>query len=130
MPKCGGFGGERIPGSDLYDAARIAVYDSLCIFIPGRYPTGFYAVLDMHSGKDLGIFFVPRAAVRSNLRVWRRFMTCGRETEPLRAEIIDAHRQRLLVWNVTESLLSGVTVYDTILPVAKRILPQWFCPDR
>ncbi len=73
--------GERIPGSDLYDAARIAVYDSLCIFIPGRYPTGFMPFSTCIPEKISG-YFVPRAAVRSNLRVWRRFMTCAAETEP------------------------------------------------
>lgn len=117
--------GERIPGSDLYDAAKIAVYDSLCIFYSWKIPNGFYAVLDMHSGKDLGIF-CPKGRGPIESTGLAPIHDLRQRDGALRAEIIDAHRQRLLVWNVTESLLSGGTVYDTILPVAKRILPQWF----
>lgn len=116
--------GTEVPGSDGYDAIRIAICDTLGFFYSWKYPDGFVSVLHVETGEEFGVY-CPKGRGPLETTGMSPIHDLRYERGMLRAEILDVHRQRLLVWNITESLDKGRTIYDTVSPMTTKTIYQW-----
>lgn len=110
--------GSLVQGSENYDAIKILVKDTLCFFYSWKNPHGFFSILNIKTGQELGTY-CPKGrgpAESTGLGpIFEVYDECG----SLRAEIQDVHKDRLFVWNISESLKEKMTIYDTIIPLER-----------
>ena len=104
-----------VPGSDSYDAIKIQVCDSLSFFYSWMNPKGFFSIININSGQELGTY-CPKGNGPQETTGMDPIFEMQNGQDGLRAEIIDIHRDRIFVWNITKSLKTEKTIYDTIRP--------------
>ena len=97
-------------------SGRIAVYDSLIFFQDFRYPTYFISVYNYLTGKHIGDFFDkgngPDEFVDLSM-IYHFFY----DSEDMKALLYSFSRENVIIWNITESIASGMTlISQTNLP--------------
>lgn len=107
--------GSVVPGSDNYDAIKIFACDTLCLFYSWMNPNGFFSILNIKNGQELGTY-CPKGNGPQETTGMDPIFEVYNERGTLKAEIIDIHRDRIFVWNITESVKTKKTIYDTIRP--------------
>lgn len=107
--------GSIVPGSDGYDAIKILPCDTLCLFYSWKNPKGFFSILNVRNGLELGTYCPKGNGPQETTGMGPIFEVYNQEG-CLKAEIIDVHKNRIFIWNITASLKNGKTIYDTIRP--------------
>lgn len=107
--------GSVVPGSDNYDAIKIFACDTLCLFYSWKNPNGFFSILNIKNGQELGTY-CPKGNGPQETTGMDPIFEVYNERGALKAEIIDIHRDRIFAWNITESVKTKKTIYDTIRP--------------
>ena len=92
----------------------IAVYDSLLICWSSEYRDNFFNIINVDTGEEIG-FFVNRG------RGPREVLSVGKVDQLFKKEndictfLGTYNPGRLFIWNISQSVEKGVTVYDTII---------------
>lgn len=93
----------------------IAVYDSLLICWSPSYPDHFFNVFNVSTGKKIGSFCEKgqgqKEAVSVNC-IFQLFM----KKDDIMTLLYASNEGKLFYWNISQSVKSGTTVYDTIVP--------------
>ena len=92
----------------------IAVYDSLLLCWDMKYPDHFINLFNIDTGKEIG-YFCPKGQGPnefSHTNPIYQFFKKGDDVMTL----LDGNSQSLAFWNLTKSVQTGKTVYDTIIP--------------
>lgn len=103
---------QHVPLDGIY-TGMIAVYDSLLLCWDANYPNHFINLFNVDTGKEIG-YFCPKGQgpneFLSTSPVYQ-FFKKGEDVMTL----LDGDFQSLAFWNLTKSLQTGKTVYDTIV---------------
>lgn len=109
---------QHVPLDGIY-TGMIAVYDSLLLCWDTKYPNYFINLFNIDTGKEIG-YFCPKGQGPnefSNTNPIYQFFKKGDDVMTL----LDGDRQSLAFWNLTKSVQTGKTVYDTIIPNYKEL---------
>ncbi len=97
----------------------ISVYDSLLICWNPKLPKHFFKIVNVDTGEEIGSFCLrgqgPEDVVQANA-----LFQLKQEDGELKTLIDESARNRLLKWNITRSIQTGKTVWDTIVPFTNK----------
>jgi hypothetical protein len=103
---------------DGIQSGMIAVYDSLLICWNPEFSNHFFYVVNLDSGNEIGFFCEkgqgPREAISVNC-IYQIF----RKGNDIYTFLWAYNESRLFLWNISQSVERGMTVYDTIVPYDK-----------
>lgn len=105
----------EIEGGENYNAYNIIIKDSLAILYTPMNPKGFYSVMNIDNGEDLGTF-CPKGRGPDESMNMHVFSETYESDGDIKANVFDNIKERVFEWNITRSLCEGKTVYDTIRP--------------
>ena len=97
----------------------IAAYDSLMFFMNSKLPNQFFNVFNIDTGEELGTFCNKGSGPEEAASVAPIFQLF-KEGNELKTLLFAPYEERLLIWNITQSLEQGKTVLDRIIPYAWR----------
>lgn len=107
----------EIAGGENYNSYKFLVADSLCILYTLNNPQGFYSIMNINNGSDMGTF-CPKGRGPQESAILNFASEIYEIDGPLKADLLDGAGDRLFEWNITRSIAEGRTVYDTIRPFA------------
>jgi len=103
-----------VPVED-YGYGDLAVYDSLVIFMNPQFPAHCFGIFNIDTGKEIG-YFCPKGKgpgeLLSSYPVYQIFSK-GKDILSLLYSFND---KKIFIWNISQSVMQGTTVYDTIVP--------------
>jgi hypothetical protein len=92
-----------------------AVYDSLIIFRNFKLPDYHFNIFNLHTGQELGNY--SRKGIGPNeLNDTGVIYNLFSENGDLKAWLFTGPEEELVKWNISESVQTGETVFDTIVP--------------
>lgn len=97
----------------------IAVYDSLYICWNLKLPDGFYNVFNLDTHKEIGTFCL-RGQGPEDLVDASSICQLFEEDGDVKTLVLEMSRSRLLKWNITRSVQTGSTEFDTIVPFTNK----------
>lgn len=107
----------EIAGGENYNSYKFIVADSLCVLYTLNNPQGFYSIMNINDGSDMGTFCPKGRGPQESVML--NFASEIYEIDGvLKADLLDGTGDRLFEWNITRSIAEGRTVYDTIRPFA------------
>ena len=97
----------------------IAVYDSLMFFLNSKLPNHFYNIFNINTGEEIGNFCNRGGGPEESAAFGpiSQFFKVGNELKTL---LFAPHEERLVIWNITQSIIQGTTIIDKIIPYAWR----------
>lgn len=106
----------------------IAAYDSLMIFWNASPGSDFsFDIFDMNNGNPVGSFCRKGRGEYefiNLLPIFQLYLENGQLKTVLRA----ANEEKSMIWNISESVSNGATVYDTIIPYKEKLIgSELFC---
>ena len=108
---------ESFDGGENYNAVDAQVYDSMCIYYtPLKAVRGFHSIMNLKTGEEIGCFGLKGNGPLESTNFYpiNKMYTEG---GMLKADFIDANKNRLFVWNISKSISDTRSVYDTIIPL-------------
>ena len=111
----------EIAEAENYDALCCVVKDSICIFYTVSHPKGFFSILDIKNNTDLGTFCTKGRGHNETVNMMPFYETYTKDGDMM-ALLSDGSHDRMYEWNITRSIASGHTEYDTVR--------QFEAPDR
>jgi hypothetical protein len=103
---------------DNIQSGQIAVYDSLLICWHPNYPNHFFYIINLDSGNEIGFFCEKGQGSREALSV-NCIYQIFRKGNDICTFLWAYNESRLFLWNISQSVEQGMTVYDTIIPYDK-----------
>lgn len=91
----------------------IAVYDSLLICWSSEYPGHFFSILNLDNGKEIGFFCEKGRGPKDALSV-NPIYQLFKKGNNICTFLWSYNESRLFLWNISQSVEKGITVYDTI----------------
>ena len=91
----------------------IAAYDSLLLCWDTSYPGHFINLFNVDTGKEIG-YFCPKGGGPNELFNTNPVYQFFKKGDDVMA-LFDGNSQALAIWNLTKSVQTGKTVYDTIV---------------
>lgn len=97
----------------------IAVYDSLMFFLNPKLPDHFYNIFNINTGEEIGTFCNKGGGPKESAAFGpiSQFFKVGNELQTL---LFAPYEEKLVIWNITQSIKQGTTVIDKIIPYAWR----------
>lgn len=97
----------------------IAVYDSLMFFLNPKLPDHFYNIFNINTGEEIGTFCSKGGGPKEAAAFGpiSQFFKIGNELQTL---LFAPNEEKLVIWNITQSIKQGITVIDKIIPYAWR----------
>lgn len=93
----------------------IAVYDSLLICWSPRFQDYFFKIFNVDTGEEIGTFCTKgrgeNEAISTNC-----IMQLFKKGEDITTVLYASNEGKLFLWNISQSVEKGTTVYDTIVP--------------
>lgn len=93
----------------------IAVYDSLLICWSPSYPGHFFNVFNVDTGEKIGSFCEKGQGAKEAVSVNCLFQLFKKKGD-IMTLLYASNEGKLFFWNISRSIKSGTTVYDTIVP--------------
>lgn len=97
----------------------IAAYDSLLICCNSKLSGYVFNIFNVDTGKEIGSF-CPKGQGPEDLVGGHALFQLIQEGNELKTLQNDLMRDRLLKWNITRSVQTGKTVWDTIVPFTNK----------
>lgn len=101
--------------AENFGYGMFAVYDSLAVYWSPKFPEHFFWIFNIDTGKEIG-FFCNRGRgpkEMNDIHAVFQFFKKGNDLMTL----LYAHNERkIFFWNISQSVITGNTVYDTIIP--------------
>jgi len=114
---------------DGIQTGMIAVYDSLLICWSPKYQDHFFSIINLDTGKEIGLFCEKGQGPREASSVNCIFQLFKKEND-LCTFLWGYNQSRLFLWNISQSIEKGMTVYDTIVTYEKnRYFFLFYQPD-
>lgn len=99
------------------------VHDSLLIFYNPKIPTSFYSVFDVKAGEYLGEYIKKGGGpleVSGGAPIYETFV----DNDKIKTLIWVPNQNKIMLWNITESIHRNTSVYDTIIPYQRGDMRQ------
>jgi hypothetical protein len=103
---------------DNLQSGQIAVYDSLLICWHPNYPNHFFYITNLDSGNEIG-FFCEKGQGSGESISLNCIFQIFRKGNDICTFLWAYNESQLFLWNISQSVEQGVTVYDTIVPYDK-----------
>lgn len=103
---------------DGLPTGMIAVYDSLLICWHYKYLDHFFNIINLDTGKKIGYFCEKGQGPEEALSV-NCISQIFRKENDLCTYLWAYNESRLFLWNISQSIEKGITVYDTIVSYDK-----------
>ncbi|MFS3008031.1 BF3164 family lipoprotein [Bacteroides thetaiotaomicron] len=104
----------------------MAVYDSLMFFMNPKLSDRFFNVFNVDTGKEIGTFCNKGGGPDEVFSIGPIFQLFTEEND-LKTLLFAPNEEKLLIWNITQSIRQGKTVLDKIIPYAWRIENKGAC---
>lgn len=104
----------------------IAVYDSLIFFMNPKLSDSFYNVFNVNTGEELGIF-CGKGGGPDEVAALGPIFQFFKEGDDLKTLLFAPNEERLLIWNISQSLKQGKTIMDRTIPYTWRTENQGAC---
>lgn len=98
----------------------MAAYDSLMFFMNPKLSDRFFNVFNVNTGEEIGTFCDKGGGPNEVVSIGPIFQFFIEENE-LKTLLFASNEEKLLIWNITQSIKQGKTVMDKIIPYAWRI---------
>lgn len=93
----------------------LSVYDSLMIFRNPKLADSFFNVFNVDTGEEIGTF-VKKGGGPDELADCHKIFNFFEEGGDLKTLLLGAYEEKLLIWNITQSIKQGATIIDNIFP--------------
>lgn len=97
----------------------IDIYDSIILFLNPKLNNSFYEIYNINNGNFLGNYIVKGKGPNEYNGAGEIFQLYI-ENEELKTLLFAYNNNKLLIWNITKSIDSKTTVYDSIAPFIDR----------
>jgi len=98
-----------------YGYGIFSVYDSLLVFWNPRLADYFFCIYNVDTEKEVGYFCNKGKGHNEFFSVGPVFQFFKTDDE-LKTLINDTNKQKIYFWNISQSVLRKITVFDTIIP--------------
>lgn len=98
-----------------YGYGMFSVYDSLIVFWNPRWADYFFCIYNVDTEKEIGYFCNKGRGHNEFFSVGPVFQFFKTDDE-LKTLIKDTNKQEVYFWNISQSVLRKITVFDTIVP--------------
>lgn len=89
------------------------VYDSLIIFMNPKLKDHFYNVFNINTGQEIGVF-CNKGGGPGEFYSLSLIYQLFKEKNELKALLFEAHKENILIWNISQSIREGKTIIETI----------------
>ncbi|MDR1913078.1 MAG: TolB-like 6-bladed beta-propeller domain-containing protein [Clostridiales bacterium] len=103
---------------DGIQSGMIAVYDSLFICWHPNFPNHFFNIINLDSGKEIG-FFCEKGQGSHEATSVNCIYQIFKKGNDICTYLWAYNESRLFLWNISQSIEQGTTVYDTIISYDK-----------
>ncbi len=103
-----------------YGYGMFAVYDSLSVFWNPKFPEHFFTIFNIDTGKEIGYFCNKGKGPREFSTIHCIFQFFRKEND-LMTLLYAQNERKIFFWNVSQSVMKGTTVFDTIVPYDNQI---------
>ena len=103
---------------DGIPTGMIAVYDSLLICWSPDYQDCFFSISNLDTGSEIGFFCEKGQGPEEAMSVNCIFQLFKKEND-ICTYLWAYNENRLFLWNISQSIEKGITVYDTIISYEK-----------
>ena len=97
------------------NTGMIAVYESLLICWSPNYPNHFFNIFNVDTGEEIGSFCEKGQGSEEAISV-NCIMQLFKKGDDIMTVLYASNEGKLFLWNVSQSIEKGTTVYDTIVP--------------
>ncbi len=104
----------------------MAVYDSLMFFMNPKLSDRFFNVFNVDTGEEIGTFCNKGGGPDEVFSIGPIFQLFTEEND-LKTLLFAPNEEKLLIWNITQSIRQGKTVLDKIIPYAWRTENEGAC---
>lgn len=104
----------------------VAVYDSLMFFMNPKLSNSFYNVFNVNTGEELGTF-CAKGGGPDEVAALGPIFQFFKEDDDLKTLLFAPNEERLLIWNISQSLKQGKTIMDRTIPYTWRTENQGAC---
>lgn len=105
---------KSVPLNDLHTGI-IAVYDSLLICWSPDHPDHFFNIFNVDTGGEIGSFCGKGQGQDKAVSV-NTIMQLFKKGNDIMTLLYASNEGKLFLWNISQSVKKGTTVYDTIVP--------------
>lgn len=109
----------EIKGGEDYNMLNAVAKNGMLIIYAPINPNHFFDIFDMNSGENLGGYCIKGRGPMESDNMYP-FFEVYQKDNCIMADVIDASRERLFVWNITRSIEEHRSIYDTIQPLPWR----------
>lgn len=97
----------------------MAVHDSLMIFFNPKLADRFYNIFNINTGEEIGSFCNKGGGPDEVVAVGPIFQFF-KEDDELKTLLFAVNEEKLLIWNITQSIKQATTIIDRVIPYAWR----------
>lgn len=109
-------------------SGMIAVYDSLLICWNPEYPDYFFKIYNVNNGEEIGSFCGKGRGHKEAISV-NCILQFFKNENDLMTLLYASNEGKMFFWNISQSIRTLTTVYDTVLPYKNnRIFFQFYLP--
>lgn len=101
--------------AENYGDGMFAVYDSLAIFWNRRFSEHFFGIFNIDTGEEIG-YFCNKGRGPGEFSDIHPIFQLFRKENDLMTLLYAQNKREISFWNISQSVINGVTVYDTIVP--------------
>jgi hypothetical protein len=105
----------KVASAENYGYGMFAVYDSLAIFWNPKFPAHMFSIFNIDTGKEIGYFCNKGRGPGEFINTHSIFQFFGKESD-LMTLLYAPNERKIFFWNISQSVMKGTTVYDTIVP--------------
>jgi hypothetical protein len=103
--------------AENYAYGMFAVYDSLAIFWNNKFLGHFFGIHHIDTGKEIGYFCSKGNGPKEMIVIHPVFQMFRKEND-IMTLLFEHYLKKIFIWNISQSVTRGTTVYDTIVPYA------------
>lgn len=92
-----------------------SVNDSLMIFMNPKLKNHYYQIFNVDTGKEIGSF-CEKGGGPNEVTAINPIFQFFRENDELKTLLFAPNEEKLLIWNITQSIKQGKTAMDKIIP--------------
>lgn len=92
-----------------------ASYDSIMIFYNQKLSDSFYQIFNLHTGEEIGEYCGKGGGV-NEYTCLGPISSFYKENGELKTLLFAVNEQKLIVWNITQSMKQGETAFDDVMP--------------
>lgn len=110
----------KVVAAENYGYGMFAVYDSLLVCWNPKFPEHFFRISNVDTGQEIG-YFCNKGRGPQDFASTGPILQFFQRGEDIMTLAYASNEGKVFFWNISQSIVQGVSVYDTIVPIDDRI---------